>query len=81
MGPWRGEFPVFPELRAGAVRMVLDRHGERAARWSAIRSIAEKIGCSGDTRRDRVRRAERDQGARARWTGRADRATLSPVLS
>jgi transposase len=44
--------------------MVLD-HGEQYdSQWAAIRSIAEKIGCSAEALRNWVRQAERDQGKR-----------------
>ena len=39
--------------------------GEHASQYEVIRSIAQKIGCSGETLRHWVRQAERDQGLRA----------------
>jgi transposase-like protein len=45
--------------------MVFDHQGEHASQYEAIRSIAQKIGCSGETLRNWVRQAERDQGRRA----------------
>jgi len=44
--------------------MVFDHQGEHASQYEAIRSIAQKIGCSGETLRNWVRQAERDQGQR-----------------
>src|SRR5215218_9268716 len=57
--------PYSPEIRERAVRMVFDHQGEHASQYEAIRSIAQKIGCSGETLRSWVRQAERDQGQRA----------------
>jgi len=46
------------------VRLVLEHQGEYETQWAAIRSIAEKIGCSAEALRTWVRRAERDGGRR-----------------
>ena len=53
-----------PEVRARAVRMVVEHQGDHDSQWSAIVSIASKIGCTGETLRKWVRQAERDQGLR-----------------
>jgi len=44
--------------------MMFDHPGEHASQYEAIRSVAQKIGCSGETLRSWVRPAERDQGQR-----------------
>jgi transposase-like protein len=44
--------------------MVREHEREHASQWAAIVSIAEKIGCSGETLRNWVRQAERDEGRR-----------------
>ncbi len=56
--------PYSPEVRARAVRMVVDHQGEHASQWAAINSIAAKIGCSGETLRNWIRQSERDKGLR-----------------
>lgn len=52
------------EVRERAVRMVREHENEHTSQWAAITSIAEKIGCSGETLRNWVRQAERDAGLR-----------------
>ena len=52
------------EVRERAVRMVFDQAGQYASQWEAIRSIAEKVGCSPETLRNWVRQAEVDTGRR-----------------
>jgi transposase len=54
-----------PEVRARAVRMVLDHAGEHPSRWAAVASIATKIGCTPQTLHDWVKKAEVDSGRRA----------------
>jgi len=53
-----------PEVRERAVRMVLEHQDEHASQWSAIGSIATKIGCTAETLRKWVRQVERDSGRR-----------------
>ena len=53
-----------PEVRERAVRLVFEHQEEYASQWAAISSIAEKIGCTPETLRSWVRRAERDTGRR-----------------
>ena len=54
-----------PEVRERAVRMVPEHAGDDASQGEAIGSIAAKIGCTSETRRKRVRQAERERGLQA----------------
>jgi len=47
-----------PEVRERAVRMVLEHERKYDSQWSAIVSIAAKIGCNPETLRKWVRRTE-----------------------
>jgi transposase-like protein len=44
--------------------MVFEHQAEYDSQWAALNSIAGKIGCTAETLRKWVRRAERDQGLR-----------------
>ena len=53
------------EVRARAVRMVLDHEGDHPSRWAAIVSAAGKIGCVPQTLFEWVKKTEVDSGKRA----------------
>ncbi|MGB5178216.1 MAG: transposase, partial [Gammaproteobacteria bacterium] len=53
-----------PEIRERAVRMVFEHQADYDSQWATLNSIAGKIGCTAETLRKWVRRAERDQGLR-----------------
>jgi transposase-like protein len=44
--------------------MVREHESEHGSQWAAIRSMAEKLGCTAETLRRWVRQAERDAGDR-----------------
>jgi transposase-like protein len=56
---------VSSEVHERAVRMVLYHTGEHPSHWTAVVSIAEKIGCSAQTLHEWVKKAEIDGGTRA----------------
>ena len=57
-----------PEVRDRAVRLVLEHQGEHDSQWSAVTSVASKLGCTAETLRKWVRQVERDRGVRAGLT-------------
>jgi len=67
-----------PEVRERAVRMVLEHEREYDSQWSAIVSIASKIGCTPETLRKWVRRTEIDTGRRGGLTS-DDRAQMKEL--
>ena len=64
MGSERRRAPCPVEMRERAVRMVREHEGEHASRSAAVRSVAAKVGCHGETLRLWLRQAERDDGVR-----------------
>ena len=57
-----------PEVQERAVRLLFEHRDEYESEWSALTSIASKIGCTAETLRKWVRRTEQDQGLRAGLT-------------
>ena len=58
--------------------MVFEHQEEYDSQWAALNSIAGKIGCTAETLRKWVRRAERDQGLREGLTT-SDRERLKAL--
>jgi len=54
----------FPEVRERAVRMLHEQEPSYESRWAALTSVAGKIGCTPETLRKWVQRAEIDDGRR-----------------
>ena len=54
-----------PEVRAHAMRMILDHESDYPSRWPAVVSVADKIGCAPQTLHGWVKKAEVDSGKRA----------------
>jgi transposase-like protein len=67
-----------PEVRERAVRLVLDHENEYNSRWAATVSIATKIGCTPETLRTWIMRAEIDSGQRAGLTS-SDRTRIKEL--
>ena len=53
-----------PEFRERAVRLLQENQGEYNSQWAAMNAISAKVGCTAETLRKWVRRAEIDQGKR-----------------
>ena len=65
MGAMARSSPYPAELRERAVRLVLENAEAHESQWAAIKSVAEKLGCSTEALRRWVRAAERDTGKRS----------------
>ena len=62
----RGRYPA--EVRERGVQLVFEQQDSHESQWSAITSIAAKLGCTSEALRHWVRQAERDAGKRAGLT-------------
>jgi transposase len=67
-----------PEVCERAVRLLEEHRDEYGSEWEAMRSIAAKIGCSTETLRAWVRRAQVDVGHRPGLTS-DERAQLKAL--
>jgi transposase len=67
-----------PELRERAVRLLLEHEKEYPSRWAAIKSIAEKVGCSAEALRSWLNQAVK-AGAEASGLTAGERERLSQL--
>ena len=68
-----------PEVRERAVRLVREHRAEYRSEAEAIRSVAEKLGCNGETLRGWLRRAERDAAGGGAHLTSDERARLAAL--
>ena len=58
-------FPKYsPEVREPAVRLVQETRKDYPSQWSAVESLAPKIGCAAVTLHERVKKHEIEAGMR-----------------
>ncbi|MFM2042017.1 MAG: hypothetical protein RLY86_593 [Pseudomonadota bacterium] len=57
--------PYSAEFRERAIRMAREHRSEHASQWAAVESIAAKIGCTAQTLRNWMNKAEVDRGLKA----------------
>jgi transposase-like protein len=67
------------EVRDRAVRLVQECRAEHSSEWSAIVSVASKIGCGPESLRKWIRKAEGQRGAVSRSDATADRERLKAL--
>ena len=53
-----------PEVRERAIALVRETRPRHDSEWSAITSVAEKMGCTPETLRKWMRQSQRDAGER-----------------
>ena len=68
MERWEPEADSRQRSESGRFGWLFEHEAEHESQWSAMRSIASKIGCSAETLRNWVRQFERDAGTRAGLT-------------
>lgn len=66
------------EVRARAVRLVLENEADYKSRSDCVRSISSKIGCSAETLREWLRRQDIEDGKREGLT-QSERAELKDL--
>src|SRR3954467_12840337 len=53
-----------PEIRAKAVRLVLDHRGDYPSEWAAIMAVSKRLGMNAETLRNWIRQQQVDAGQR-----------------
>lgn len=53
-----------PEIRARAVRLVVEHRGDYPSEWAAIQTVSKRLGMTAETLRRWVRRDQVDTGRR-----------------